>query len=53
MTQVWYSVSFDTDQFVSASVEGGFAYMTELSVFASCGDTALAFGVLEAGDILY
>ena len=39
----------DTAQFVTASVEGSYSTSSEVSIYASCGDTALAFGVLEAG----
>ena len=48
--QVWYSVSFDSVQFVTASLDGAISsFYSELSLYASCGDTALSFGVLEAG----
>ena len=48
-SQKWFSVSFDSAQFVTNSVEGGSSFYTETSLYASCGDTAIDFGVLDAG----
>ena len=48
-SQEWFTVSFDTAQFVTLSVEGGSSFYTETSLYASCGDTAIDFGVLDAG----
>ena len=47
--QVWYSISFDTPQLVTASVVVSMFYAADLSIFASCSDTALAFGALDPG----